>query len=55
MIEFVGLRAKMYACLMDNDSEKKAKGTKRCVIKRIPKFNGYKDCLFNNKLILKSQ
>ena len=36
MQEFVGLRAKIYAYLMnDNDSEhKKAKGTKKCVIKR---------------------
>ena len=35
MIEFVGLRAKTYAYLMDDDSEhKKAKGTKKCVMKR---------------------
>ena len=34
---------------------KKAKGTKKCVIKRIPKFYDYKNCLFNNKPILKSQ
>ena len=35
MKEFVGLRAKTYAYLMDDDSEhKKAKRTKRCVIKR---------------------
>ena len=35
MIEFVGLRAKTYAHLMDDDSEhKNAKGTKRCVIKQ---------------------
>ena len=33
--ESVGLRAKTYAYLMDDDSEhKKAKGTKKCVIKR---------------------
>ena len=41
---------------MHGDSEKKkAKGTKKCVIKRILKFNDYEDCLFNNKIILKSQ
>ena len=28
---------------------------KRCVIKRRPKFNDYKDCLLNNEIILKSQ
>ena len=34
MIEFVGLRAKAYAYLMDDDSEhKKVKGKRKCVIK----------------------
>ena len=56
MIEFVGLRAKTYRYLMDDDSEhKKAEGTKRCVIKRGPMVKNYKYCLFNNKTILKSQ
>ena len=41
---------------MDDDSKhKKAKETKKCLIKRILKFNDYKDCLFNNKIILKLQ
>ena len=41
---------------MDDDSEhKKAKGTKKCVIKRRLMDKNYKDCLFNNKIILKSQ
>ena len=49
--EFVGLRAKTYAYLMDDDSEhKKAKGTKKCVIKRMLMFENYTD-----KIILKSQ
>ena len=53
-IEFVALRPK--ACLMDDDSEaKKTKGTKKCVIKRMLKFLDYKNCLLNNKIILKSQ
>ena len=34
---------------------KKAKGTKKCVIKRMIKFNDYKNCLLNNKVVLKSQ
>ena len=56
MIEFVGLRAKTYAYLMDDDSEhKKAKGTKKCVIKRRLMVKNYKDCLFNNKIMLKLQ
>ena len=56
MKEFVGLRAKTYSYLMDDDSEhKKAKGTKKCVIKRRLIFENYTDCLFNDKNILKSQ
>ena len=34
MKEFVGLRAKTYGCLKDNDEDKKVKGIKKCVIKR---------------------
>ena len=35
--------------------DKKAKGTKTCVIKKMIKFNDYKKCLFNREIILKSQ
>ena len=46
MIEFVGFRAKTYSFLIDDGSEdKKAKGTKKCVIKRKLKFEDYKNCL----------
>ena len=46
MKEFVGLRAKTYSYLKDNnDEDKKTKGTKRCVIKRKLKFQDYKKCL----------
>ena len=56
MKEFWALRAKTYAYLMDDDREKeKAKGTKKCVIKRRHMFENYTDCLFNDKIILKSQ
>ena len=56
MIESVGLRAKTYAYLMDDDSEhKKAKGTKKCAIKRELMFKNYKDCQSNHEIILKSQ
>ena len=41
---------------MDDDFEKKrAKGTKKCVIKRIWKFEDYTDSLFKSKPILKPQ
>ena len=53
MIEFVALRPKTHSYLMDDDSEhKKAKGTKKFVLKRRLKFNDYKDCLFKNKIAL---
>ena len=56
MKEFCSLRAKTYSCLMDDNSEvKKSKGTKKCIIKRELMFENYKDCLFNDKIILKSQ
>ena len=56
MKEFCALRAKTYAYLMDDDSEKKkSKGTKTYVMKRRLMFENYKDCLFNNKIILKLQ
>ena len=35
--------------------KKRAKGTKKCVIKRRINFNDYKDCLLNNEIVLKSQ
>ena len=56
MKEFVALRPKTYSYLMGDDSEsRKAKGTKKCVIKQKLKFNDYKDCLLNTEIILKSQ
>ena len=54
--EFTTLRPKNYSYLTDNDKEdKKAKGTKKCVIKKMIKFNYYKKCLLNDEVILKSQ
>ena len=56
MKEFCALRAKIYTYLMDDDSEKKkAKGIKRCVIRRRLMFENYEDSLFNNRTLLKSQ
>ena len=56
MTEFIGLKAKTYSYLMDDDSEhKKVQRTKKCVIKRGLTLKNYKDCLFNNKIILKLQ
>ena len=65
MTELCALRAKAYSFLIneytDVDYEKnkivnkKAKGTKKCIIKRELMFENYKDSLFNDKIILRSQ
>ena len=44
MNEFVGLRAKTYTYLKDNDEDEKAQGTKKHVIKRKLKFKDHKNC-----------
>ena len=42
----VGLRPRTYSYLIDDSSEdKRAKGTKKCVIKQKLKFENYKNCL----------
>ena len=61
MKEFFALRTKRYSYLAYNDDDldyskyKKAKGTKKCVLKRRLKFDVYKDCLLNDKTMIKSQ
>ena len=54
--EFVTLSPKTYSYSTDDGKEdKKAKGTKKCVIKRMIKFDDYKNCLLKDKMLLKSQ
>ena len=52
LTEFVALRAKTYVCVQLNDDKleehKKAKGTKKCAIKKHLNFDLYKKALFNN-------
>ena len=53
---FATLRPKSYSYLIDDGKEdKKAKGTRKCVTKRMIKFNDYKNCLLKYEVILKSQ
>ena len=48
--EFVTMKSKTYSYSTDDGKEdKKAKGTKKCVIKRMIKFNDYKNCLLKIK------
>ena len=54
--EFAALIPKAYSYLDDDGNEhKKSKGTKRCVIKQKLMFQNFKDCLFNNKNVYRSQ
>ena len=57
MIEFIAPRAKTYAYLMENDKQhkehKKAKGTKKCVMKRELILENYKNFVLNDETILK--
>ena len=54
--EFVGLRPKAYSYITNDFIEmKKAKGTKKCVIKKMLRFEDYKKFLFSNGKVLKSQ
>ena len=54
--EFVALRPKAYSYKTEDNVElKKAKGTKKCIINKMLNFNDYKNCLFDNGKILRSQ
>ena len=54
--EFVALRPKAYSYVTNNFIEmKKAKGTKKCVVNKMLRFEDYKKCLFDNGKVLKSQ
>ena len=63
MKKFCGLRAKAYSFLIDGYSDddydykitnKKAKGTKKCIVKRELMFKIYKDSLFNDEVLIRS-
>ena len=54
--EFVALRPKAYLYITNDFTElKKAKGTKKCVVKKMLRFSDYKNCLSSNGKVLKSQ
>ena len=56
MTEFCALRTKTYSSRLDDDTEeKKAKGTKKYIVKRELVFKHYMDSLFNDEVIIRSQ
>ena len=59
MTDLCAIRAKTYAFAVDDgrkiEEKKKAKGTKKCVIKNDLMLQDYKNSLFNDEVIRKSQ
>ena len=54
--EFTALRPKAYSYKLDDFTElKKAKGTKKCVVKKMLRFDDYKNSLFTNSKVLRPQ
>ena len=54
--EFVALRPKVYSYKTEDNVElKKGKGTKKCIINKMLSFSDYKNCLFDNGKVLRSQ
>ena len=51
--EFLALRPKAYSYITNDFIEmKKAKGTKKCVVNKMLRFDDYKKCLFDNGKVL---
>ena len=56
MTEFCAFRAKAYPYKLDDDTKmKKAKGTKKCILKKEITFKNYADALFNEEVIIRLQ
>ena len=51
---FVGLRAKLYACKTLKGEEKKRKGVKKGVVEKTITFDNYRECLFSGKSQMRS-
>jgi hypothetical protein len=55
IIEFIGLKSKMYSYLTEEGECKKAKGVKTNVVKNDICHNDYKNCLFSDAFIHKAR
>ena len=49
ILEFVGLRAKLYSYRMKEIEEKKCKGVKKAVVRKSIRFEDYKKCLLDGQ------
>ena len=55
MTEFVALRLKSYAYKFNSKEEKKCKGMKKCIVKKMLRFDDYVNCLFSSTNDYRSQ
>jgi len=55
IIEFIGLRAKMYSILSEEGEKKTAKGVARAVLKHKIKHRHYKECLEGTSVMREKQ
>ena len=56
MVEFVGLRAKLYSCKIEDGTEKKkCKGIKKAVVAKSIRHENYKTCLQTGKVQYRTQ
>jgi hypothetical protein len=53
--EFVGLRSKMYCNNVEGEMTKKSKGIKQYVVQQELNNQDYKDCLYDDRIILRKQ
>ena len=51
----MSFRPEMYSYRVEKDEPKKCKGIKKCVVKKTISFEDYKRCLFEGRLIHRSQ
>ena len=55
MTEFFALRPKSYAYKFNSKEEKKCKGIKKCIIKKMLRFDDYVNCLLSGTNDCRSQ
>jgi hypothetical protein len=55
VIEFIGLRSKLYSYVTETSVEKKCKGIKKCIVKNRITHEDYRECLKESKEIYKTQ
>ena len=54
IINFIGLRSKLYSYKTDNKTNKRCKGIKKCIVEQID-HTDYDNCLNNHKQLTKKQ